>query len=99
MELRLYDMFDTNTLRDRETALIVLEKISQIPKDYPVKIDFTNIIFASRSFCHELLTGLKDKKNVSFKNMSREIRSMMSVSLKKPSVIQNNHSIKIVVIG
>ena len=46
MELRLYDMFDTNTLRDRETALIVLEKISQIPKDYPVKIDFTNIIFA-----------------------------------------------------
>lgn len=89
MEINLYRMFRTDTLRDRQTALLVVKEISKMPVSYPVKINFERIIFASRSFCHELLTGLKDRKSVKFENMNQEIKIMMEVALRKPQVDPN----------
>lgn len=87
MEINLFDMFRTNTLRDRQTALLVIKEVSKIPPSNSVTINFEKIIFASRSFCHELLTNLKDRKNVTFQNMDETIRKMMvivRVRAKKP---------------
>lgn len=86
MEMKLYDMFGIDTLRDRQTALLVIREISEIPNSCTVKIDFTHIIFASRSFCHELLVGLKDRKNISFQNVNTEVKNMMIAALKKPNI-------------
>jgi hypothetical protein len=84
MRISLCDMFRTDTLRDRQTALLAIKKISEVPVGQLVQIDFSNVIFVSRSFCHELLTYLKDRDNVQFENMNKEIQAMMIASLKKP---------------
>jgi len=84
MRINLYDIFHTNTLRDRQTALVIINKLSRVPSSEPITLNFQKIIFASRSFCHELLINLKDRKNVTFNNMNEEVRKMMVVSLKKP---------------
>jgi len=89
MELKLHDMFCTSTLRDRETALSVIKAVSRVPETSAVVLDFSKIIFASRSFCNELLIGLKDKKNVNFNNISEEVKNMMIASLKKPYICSN----------
>ncbi|WXG43069.1 MAG: hypothetical protein WED04_03240 [Promethearchaeati archaeon SRVP18_Atabeyarchaeia-1] len=98
MEIKLRDMLGTGTLRDRETALFVLKEISQIPETCPVEIDFASIDFASRSFLHELLIGLKCRRNVSFQNLNNEVKNMMNVSLRKPNVAPSSPT-KITVIG
>ena len=89
VEIDLYEMLRTDTLRDRQTALVVVDRICNLPVSSPVRIDFARIVFASRSFCHELLTQLKDRKNVSFKNMNREVQRMMLVARTKPNVNSN----------
>lgn len=89
MEINLYDMFHTNTLRDRQTALVVVNKVSIIPPSTSVTLNFKEIIFASRSFCHELLTNLKNRKNVHFENVNEEVMKMMTIALKKPNVNLN----------
>lgn len=84
MKISLYDMFCTDTLRDRQTALLVIRRISNVPSEQPIHIDFSNITFASRSFCHELLTYLRNRDNVQIENTNKEIQLMMIAALKKP---------------
>ena len=86
MELNLFETFQTDTLRHRETAQIILDMIRQIPENAEVIINFDKIIFVSRSFCHELLSNLKCRKNVSYKNKNQEIEQMMSLVFTKPHV-------------
>jgi len=84
VDINLHDLFRTDTLRDRQTALVIIKKLSRAPPSEPITLNFEKIIFASRSFCHELLVNFKDKKTVTFKNMNEEVRKMMIASLKKP---------------
>jgi len=85
VELNVYDMFHTNTLRDRETAIELINRISKIPQSSTVTLNFDKIIFASRSFCHELIMNLQDKRNINFVNMNSDILNMMNIALRKPS--------------
>jgi hypothetical protein len=77
-------MFGTDTLRDRETALLVIKRISGVPLGQIVQIDFSNITFASRSFCHELLTFLRNRNDVQIENTNKEVQLMMIAAVKKP---------------
>ena len=72
-------MFFTDTLRHRETARKIVENIPKETSD--VTIDFVKIDFASRSFLHELLSNLCNRK-VKFTNANQEIRMMTDVILK-----------------
>lgn len=91
MEIKLYDMFHTNTLRDRQTALLVVKKLSKIPSTISITINFEKIVFASRSFCHELLVNLKNRKNLDFENTNEMVTKMMITVAKaqKPNVRLN----------
>jgi anti-anti-sigma regulatory factor len=71
-------MFCTDTLRHRETARNILERLSKTPKNDLVIIDFDKIEFASRSFLHELMSCLADRK-VEFKNQNEEVARMTDV--------------------
>jgi len=79
MRIQLYEMFCTDTLRHRETARKILTKIP--PEIEEVTIDFNRIDFASRSFLHELLFGLGNRK-VYFSNANEEVEQMRSIILK-----------------
>lgn len=98
MEIKLRSVLHRSTLRDREAALFVLKEISRIPETCQIEIDFAGIDFASRSFLHELQTGLKSRKNVTFKNVNDDVRNMMIASLKKPTIAPID-PIKVTVIG
>jgi len=84
MRISLYEMFCTDTLRHRETARSLIDNISIISNTEQVVIDFNNIVFASRSFCHELITELK-RPNVKFINTNEEIKKMIQ-ALDKPKL-------------
>lgn len=84
MQIDLYDMVRTNTLRDRQTALLVVKRVKKIPSPIAVTLNFDKIVFASRSFCHELLINLRDRKNVEFENTNETVTKMMIAVLKKP---------------
>jgi predicted RNA binding protein with dsRBD fold (UPF0201 family) len=84
MKIDLYEMFKTDTLRHRDTARKVLE-ISKAPPTTEIIIDFQGIIFASRSFCHELRNGLNERK-VTYENMSPEVNEMMQIVRIKPKI-------------
>ena len=86
MEIKIYDITRTDTLRHRDTAKIVIEKITIIPKKEDITLDFSGISFASRSFCHELNRGLKDV-DVVFVNMLPEVEEMMRLITSKPIII------------
>ena len=77
VEIKLYAIFHTSTLRHRESARKVVELVNK-EKSSIATIDFSNIDFASRSFLHELLTDL-DCKNPAFVNTSQEVKQMMSL--------------------
>lgn len=79
IEIKLYDMFHTDTLRHRETARKVVELINKAPKSSRTTIDFCNIDFASRSFLHELLNDLDSSRKVDFVNTSQEVKQMMVI--------------------
>jgi hypothetical protein len=78
MKINLYDMFCTDTLRHRETARKILEKVSKAPKTDLVVIDFSKIDFASQSFLHELMICLAGRKVV-FQNQNEEVEKMASI--------------------
>lgn len=78
MKVNLYDMFCTDTLRHRETARKILEKVSTEPKTDLVIIDFSKIDFASQSFLHELMICLAGRKVV-FQNQNEEVKNMASI--------------------
>ena len=85
MEIKLYEIFNTDTLRHRDTAKTVLDRVSKRNGDERIVIDFTGISFASRSFCHELKRGLGDL-DVVFVNMMPEVEGMMDIAFSKPRV-------------
>ena len=85
LDFKLYELFGTDTLRHRETAKHVLDKLSKVPIDEKVVIDFAGISFASRSFCHELKRGLNGR-DVVFVNMLPEVEEMMRIAFAKPQV-------------
>ena len=82
MELKIYEQVETDTLRHRETAQKLLQTINQHP-DEPVTLNFKGITFASRSFLHELLSGLNDRE-INYKNTNKEIQFMIKVAFTKP---------------
>jgi len=78
-------MFCTDTLRHRETARKVIQRI---PKDTNnVTINFERIDFASRSFLHELLCGLVNQK-VDVANANEEVKQMINIIQKRSVCIQ-----------
>ncbi len=82
MEIKLYEMFCTDTLRHRETARKIIESL---PKDTTsVTINFDHIDFVSRSFLHELLTGLCNQ-NFDVTNANDEVTQMVSIIQKNRS--------------
>ncbi len=80
MEIKLFELFRTDTLRHRETARIVVNLLEE-KKETQNVIDFDQIVFASRSFLHELLCDIGNKKVV-FHNTNEEIRQMMEIAKK-----------------
>ena len=82
MELKIYELVETDTLRHRETAQKLLQTINQHP-DEPVTLNFKGINFASRAFLHELLSGLHDRE-ISYTNTNEEIQFMAKVAFTKP---------------
>jgi len=82
MEIKIYDYVETDTLRHRETAKQLLQTINKNP-DEQVTINFKGITFASRSFLHELLSGLNGR-TVNYKNTNDEILFMVKVAFTKP---------------
>ena len=80
MEIKLFELFCTDTLRHRETARKI---IASIPKDNinPI-ISFEKIDFASRSFMHELLFGLRNINPI-FLNMNQEVKQMFNLIQKR----------------
>lgn len=87
MRLKLIDLFETDTLRSRNAARYVLKLVLEVPLSEKITIDFSGITFASRSFCNELLIGLrKTRKNVKLANVSKDVKKMMDASLKKPKI-------------
>lgn len=82
MELKIYELVETDTLRHRETAQKLLHTINKNP-DEPVTLNFKGVTFASRSFLHELLSGLHDRE-ISYKNTNDEIQFMAKVAFTKP---------------
>ncbi|MBM3292567.1 hypothetical protein FJY84_07800 [Candidatus Bathyarchaeota archaeon] len=91
MEIKLFELFNLDTLRHRESARIVLDKLSQKPNDEKFIIDFTGISFASRSFCHELKRGLNGH-DVVFVNMLPDVEEMMRIAFSKPKIMLDTSS-------
>jgi len=85
MEIKLYDILKTDTLRHRDTAKTILDITSKQPQNEKILIDFAGISFASRSFCHELKRGLEDRDAV-FMNMMPEVEEMMRIAFSKPKI-------------
>lgn len=80
LELNLYEIFCTDTLRHRETARKLIQKI---PENTNVTLNFERIDFASRSFLHELLCGLNNNLTVDFSNVNPEVTRMINIIQKK----------------
>jgi hypothetical protein len=78
--INLYQMFGTDTLRYRDSARKVVESL---PKGNSlVIIDFAKIDFASHSFLHELLYGLRGRK-VTFENRNELVEELMGIIQRK----------------
>jgi hypothetical protein len=85
MEIRLFEVLGTDTLRHRDTAKIILNLVSKAPTSERIAIDFSGIDFASRPFCHELRRGLADR-DATYLNMEPDVESMMRNVFKKPKI-------------
>jgi len=85
MEINLCKWFKTDTLRHRDTARKILKKIEAAKPGEPITLDFSGIIFVSRSFSHELRRGLKNR-DVKYVNMQPEVDEMMQLAVIKPKV-------------
>jgi anti-anti-sigma regulatory factor len=85
MEIKLYEFFNIDTLRHRDSARAVLDELSKMPQEEKIVIDFSGISFTSRSFCHELKRGLNGR-DVIFVNMLPEVEEMMRIAFAKPQI-------------
>ncbi len=72
-------MFQTETLRHRETARTIVELMRNESTIDTQIIDFSNIEFASRSFLHELLSSLSNRKII-YRNLNKEVKCMMEIA-------------------
>lgn len=80
--INLYQIFGSDTLRYRYSAKGVVESL---PKDSSlVTIDFANIDFASHSFLHELLYGIRNRK-VTFQNTNKFVQGTIDLIERKTS--------------
>jgi len=84
MRISLYEHLCTDTLRHRETALEVINEIDKAAGE-DIVIDFSKIRFASRAFCHELMSGLRCRRNVRLEHLSPEVQSMVD-ALDRPKL-------------
>jgi len=89
MEVNLFKIVNLDTLRHRDTAKKVVDIFSGLPMEEEVVIDFSGVVFASRSFCHELIRGLEGRMVV-FRNMSPEVDEMMQLARVKPKIGPRN---------
>lgn len=85
MEIRLFEVLGADTLRHRDTAKTILNRVSKAPTSERIAIDFSGIDFASHPFCHELRRGLADR-DTTYLNMEPEVESMMHNAFKKPKI-------------
>jgi hypothetical protein len=84
--VNLHQIFKTKRLRYRASARQVVESL---PKgDASIVIDFANIEFASRSFLHELLRSLGNRK-VTFENKNADVEKMIEIVERKALVNQS----------
>lgn len=79
----LYDIFKSDTLRNRTTADALIREISSQKTSEKILLDFRNIVFVSRSFSNELLTHL-DRSRFEFVNMNNSVKRMFDVAITKP---------------
>ena len=86
MEIKIYKIVDTDTLRHRKTAQRILQFIDEESRDAPVTLDFNGITFASRPFLHELLSGLNGTE-IKIINANKNIESMVKITFNKPRLI------------
>ena len=94
MEVNVYKIVGTDTLRHRETARTILDTIENAPENTPITIDFTGVTFTSRSFLHELLSGLTNRK-YTLKNTNEEIKAIAMIAFNKPQLkLQTSEQIK-----
>lgn len=94
MEINLYEIVGTDTLRHRETAQTILHIINQEPKNEQITLDFSGIAFASRSFLHELLSFLNGRE-YKVVNANTEIDFMVKVAFNKPKLrLETSNEIK-----
>lgn len=84
--IKLHEMFNTDTLRSRNSAIQVVKNLSNAPSYEHKRIDFRGILFASRSFCNELLTHKETRENTSFVNTNDNVKNMLKRALNKPRV-------------
>jgi len=85
MEIKIHELAQTDTLRHRDTARSIIERVNADPDEAKIVLDFQGIAFASKSFMHELLSRLKDRK-VEYRNVSDEVRMMIDIAFTKPHV-------------
>ena len=85
--LKLYEMFNSDTLRNRSTAASIVKDMAKF-KSEKIIFDFENISFISRSFAHELLSNLKEKDiDFQFVNTNHVIDTMFRISSIKPKFV------------
>ena len=61
-----------------------MQQLESLPLDENIIIDFDRIIFASRSFCHELLSSLTKRADVLIDNVNSDVSQMMALAIVKP---------------
>lgn len=79
--INLYQMFGVTKLRYRESAEEVVESLPETLES-PLTIDFAKIDFASHSFLHELLYGLRNR-SVSFENTNESVQGLIDIIYRK----------------
>jgi anti-anti-sigma regulatory factor len=93
MEIKIREMAQTDTLRHRDTARNIIERVDAAPDGAKIVLDFQGITFASKSFMHELLSSLKDRQ-VEYRNVSDEVRMMIGIAFMKPHVRLDEEDVK-----
>lgn len=83
MEIQLKKLTKRDTLRHRATAQMILRKIEKNPENQSITLDFKGVTFASKSFLHELLSGLQIRET-HYTNTNEEIDLMIKLAFTKP---------------
>ena len=93
MKIKIHEIAQTETLRHRDTARNIIERVDAAPNGIKIVLDFQGIAFTSKSFMHELLSGLKDRQ-VEYRNVNDEVRMMIDIAFTKPHVKLDQEGVK-----